>query len=327
MSRRNFLALIASGAAAGVCTALPSAARPVEGRTARIGVLGTAPWAPFEGLREGLRELGYIEGKHMALEYRWNNGHNEAYPALAVELVALPVDLIITIATPAALAARDATSTIPILMVPVGDPIKSGLVANLAHPGGNLTGFTIFTADTAGKRVDVLKQTLPSLSRLAVLANPANPYTKLEFANLEPAAAALGIALETIGASGDEQLDQALDTLRRSPPDAVFVINDQFLLSRRDRIVSSITKDRLPSIYGFREYVDAGGLLYYGSNYRAEFRRAADYVDKILNGTKPGDLPVQQATTFELVINLKNARAIGITVPQRLLAGADEVVE
>ncbi|MBV9859855.1 MAG: ABC transporter substrate-binding protein [Alphaproteobacteria bacterium] len=327
MRRRDVLALVGSGAAIGVCAAFAAAAKPVEGRTARVGVLGTAPWAPFEDLREGLRELGYIEGKHIAFEYRWSNGHNETYPTLAAELVALPVDLIITIATPATLAARDATSTIPILMVPVGDPIKSGLVANLAHPGGNLTGFTIFTADTAGKRVELLKQTLPSLSRLAVLANPVNPYTKLELASVEPAAAALGIALETVEAADDAQLDQALDTLRGSRPDAVFVVNDQFLLSRRDRIVAAVTADRLPSIYGFREYVDAGGLLYYGSNYRAEFRRAADYVDKILNGTKPGDLPVQRATTFELVINLKTAAALGLTVPPSLLAQADEVIE
>jgi putative ABC transport system substrate-binding protein len=327
MRRRDFIAAVRVAAAASVWTALPAMAKPVDGRTARIGVLGTAPWAPFEGLREGLRELGYIEGKHIVFEYRWNKGHNEFYPALAAELAALPVDLIITIATPAALAARDATSSIPILMVPVGDPVKSGLVSNLRHPGGNLTGFTIFTADTAGKRVELLKQALPSLSHLAVLANPANPYTKLEVANLEPAAAALDIALETVGASGDEQLDQALDTLRRHRPDAVFVVNDQFLLSRRDRIVGSITKERLPSIYGFREYVDAGGLLYYGSNYRAEFRRAADYVDKILNGANPGDLPVQQATTFELVLNLKTAKALGLTVPQILLAQADEVIE
>lgn len=326
MKRRDVLALVGGGVAC-VCAAFAATAKPVEGRTARIGVLGTAPWAPFEDLREGLRELGYIEGKHIAFEYRWNKGHNETYPTLAAGLVALPVDLIITIATPAALAARDATSTIPILMVPVGDPIKSGLVANLTHPGGNLTGFTVFTADTAGKRAELLKETVPSLSRLAVLANPANPYTKLEFANLEPTAAALGIALETVGASTDEQLDQALDTLRRRRPDAVLVVNDQFLLSRRDRIVASITEARLPSVYGFREYVDAGGLLYYGSNYRAEFRRAAEYVDKILNGAKPGDLPVQQATTFELVLNLKTAAAIGLTVPRSVLARADEVIE
>jgi putative tryptophan/tyrosine transport system substrate-binding protein len=324
--RRELLALFGS-AAAGVCVALPVTAKPVEGKKANIGVLGTAPWAPFEALREGLRELGYLEGKDIAFEYRWNRGDNKAYPALARELVALPVDVIVTIATPAALAARDATSSIPILMVPVGDPIKSGLASNLSHPGANLTGFTIFTADTAGKRAELLKEALPSLSRLAVLANPTNAYTKLELSNLEPAAAALGLALQTSGASNDEQLDQALDAFHRNPSDAVFVVNDQFLLSRRDRIAAALLKERLPSVYGYREYVDAGGFLYYGSNYRAEFRRAADYVDKILHGTKPGDLPIQQATTFELVVNLKTAKVLGLTVPPSILARADEVIE
>jgi putative ABC transport system substrate-binding protein len=325
--RRELIRLLGGATLAWPLAAGPTTAKPVTGKVARIGVLGTSPWAPFEGLREGLHELGYVEGKNLNFEYRWNGGRNELFPALAAELVALPVDLILTIATPAALAARDATSTIPIVMVPIGDPIKAGLVSNLARPGGNLTGFTNLATEISGKRLEILKQLVPSLSSVAVLGHTNNPFTAIELEYMRPAAATLQISLDLVSASNDEQLGQALGALSRKRPEGVVVINDQFLLTRRDRIVASISNDKLPSVYGYREFVDGGGLAYYGANYRLEMRRMADYVDKILNGTKAGELPVQQPTTFEFVLNLKTALVLGVIVPLTLQAAADEVIE
>ena len=265
----------------------------------------------------GLHPLGYVEGKNHGL-----------YPALAAELVALPVDLILTIGTPPALAARNATSSIPIVMAPVGDPIKSGLVPNLiARPGGNLTGFTTLATEISGKRLELMKELVPSLSTVAVLGNTSNPFTEIELEYMRPAAETLRISLDVVPAANDEPLGQALDALSRKRPDGVVVVNDQFLLTRRDRIAASMSGDKLPSVYGFRDFVDAGGLAYYGANNRLEFRRMADYVDRILNGTKPGDLPVQQPTKFELVVNMKTAKLLGLTVPPALLASADEVIE
>jgi putative ABC transport system substrate-binding protein len=327
VKRRTFITLLGGAAAALPLHARSTAAKPVAGKVTRIGVLGTSPWRPLDGLREGLRELGYAEGKDLIYEYRWNKGRNDLYPALAAELVALPVDLIVAIAVPAALAARNATATIPILMAPVADPIKSGLVSNLARPGGNLTGFTNLASEIVGKRLELLKELVPSLSTVAVLANTTNPYAEYELEHMRPAAAASRISLEIIPTTNDEQLDRALSALSSKRPDGVVVINDQFLLSRHERIAASMAANRMPSVYGFREFVDAGGLSYYGANYRLEFRRMADYVDKILNGTKPGDLPVQVATKFELIVNIKTAKLLGLTVPPTLLATADEVIE
>ena len=327
MRRREFMVLLSGAAASWPLAAGPTAAKPVAGKVARIGVLGTSPWPPFDGLREGLHELGYVEDKDLIFEYRWNRGRNDIYPALAAELVALPVDLIFTIATPAALAARDATPTIPIVMTPIGDPIKTGLVSNLARPGGNLTGFTNLATEISGKRLELLKQMVPPLSSIVVLANTNNPFTAIELEYMRPAAATLQISLEVFPAANDEQLGQALQALSRKRPDGVVVINDQFLLTRRDRIASSIANEKFPSVYGYREFVEAGGLAYYGANYRLEFRRMADYVDKILNGTKAGDLPIQQPTKFDFVLNIKAAKALGLTIPDKLLALADEVIE
>ena len=326
MKRREFLGLL-GGAAICAFAVHPAAGAPVAGKVARIGVLGTAPWPPFEGLREGLRELGYVEGKNVTFEYRWNGGRNDLYPSLAAELVALPVDVIVAIATPAILAARNATATIPIVMAPIADPIKAGLVSNLARPGGMLTGFSNLAADLVGKRLELLKGLVPSLSAVGVLANTTNPYTDFELEHLQPAAAALRISLDVVQATNDEQLDRALRGFRSKRPGGVFVINDQFFLSRHAHVASFMMESRMPSVYGYREFVDAGGLSYYGANYRFEFRQMAEYVDRILNGTKPGDLPVQMVTRFELVINQKTATALGLTIPSMLLALADEVIE
>jgi len=323
--RREFIAGL--GGALACAAARQANAAPTRDRVVRIGVLGTSPWPPFEGLREGLRELGYVEGTNLAFEYRWNGGRNELYPPLAAELAAMPVDLILTIATPAALAARDATATIPIVMAPIGDPIKAGLVSNLAHPGRNLTGFTNLATEISGKRLELLKQIVPSLAAVSVLGNKANPFTDIELQYMRPAAEALRLSLTLVPAANDEQLDEALNAWARLPPHGIVVINDQFLLSRHDRISASLLRTRLPSVFGFREFVDAGGLAYYGANYRLEFRRMADYVDKILNGSKAGDLPIQQPTKFELIVNAKTAKSLGLIMPPTLLATADEVIE
>ena len=325
MKRRTFVTLLGSVATIGVVR--PAHAAPPPGKVIRIGVLGTAPWPPFEGLREGLRELGYVEGRNVTYEYRWNKGRNDLYPALAAELAALPVDLIFTIATPAALAARGATSTIPIIGAPVADPVKSGLAASMARPGSNFTGFTNLAPTVVGKRFELLKELVPSLSRIVVLANTANPYTEFELENLRPTSAALGVTFEVIGASNGEQLDHALRGIGDKRPDGVFVVNDQFLLSGRDRIAAAMASSKIPAVYGFREYVDAGGLIYYGANYPLEFRRMAEYADKILNGTKAGDMPIQMVTKFEMVVNAKAAKALGLIIRDRTLALADEVIE
>jgi putative ABC transport system substrate-binding protein len=327
MQRRAFLKLFGGGMAGPSLAAFRASAKPVEGKAFRIGVLGTSPWPPFEGLSEGLRELGYAEGKNLTFEYRWTRGRNDLYPALAAELVAMPVDLLLTIATPAALAARNATSTIPIVMAPIGDPIKAGLVSNLARPGQNLTGFTNLATEISGKRLELLKEIIPRLSTVSVLGNTTNPFTDIELQYMRPAAESLQLSLHVAAAANDEQLADALDAFGRERADGVVLINDQFLLNRHDRIAASLLNMKLPSVSGFREFVDAGCLAYYGANYRLEFRRMAEYVDKIFNGTKAGDLPIQQPTKFELVVNKKTATSLGLTLPPSLLATADDVLE
>jgi putative ABC transport system substrate-binding protein len=231
------------------------------------------------------------------------------------------------VTTPAALAAQRTTSRIPIIMAAIGDAISTGLVSNLAHPGGNITGFSSLAPDLGVKRVEFLKDLVPTLSRLAVLSNPTNPYAALELERVQPAAVALEIRLQVVSASDDDQLSALLETVRRQSFDGALVINDQFLLSRRDRIVSFMAETRLPAVYGYREFVDIGGLASYATDYRSQFRQAAGYVDKALHGAKPGDLPVQQPTKFELVINLKTANALDLTKPRTLLARVDEIIE
>ena len=324
MRRRDLIALIIGAAAPWllIATIVQVAADPVAGKLALIGVLANAPVAPLDGLREGLRDLGYVEGESLRLEYRWAEGRYDRYPDLAAELVALPVDAIVTVTTPAALAAQRTTSRIPIIMAAIGDAISTGLVSNLAHPGGNITGFSSLAPDLGVKRVEFLKDLVPTLYRLAVLSNTTNPYAALELERVQPAAVALEIRLQVVSASDDDQLSALLETVRRQSFDGVLVINDQFLLSRRDRIVSFMAETRLPAVYGYREFVDIGGLAY-----RSQFRQAAGYIDKVLHGAKPGDLPVQQPTKFELVINLKTANALGLAVQPAILGRVDEVIE
>jgi len=297
------------------------------GKIWRIGVLANEPWAPMDGLREGLRQLGYTEGKTHSLEYRWYQGQAERLPALAADLVNLQVDVIVTVATPATLAAKQATTMIPIVMANVGDPIDTGIVASLARPGGNVTGLSVLTAELEPKRLELLKEVLPNLSRVGVLWNPTNPFEAIAVQHAQRAAQTLGLSLHLVPVRAAHDLDRAFSSITRLRPEAMLVIADQLLLSQRTRIADHMARSRLPTAFTHRAHVEVGGLLSYSANYYESFRRAATFVDKILKGAKPADLPVEQPTRFELVINMKTAKALGLTIPPSVLMRADEVIQ
>jgi putative ABC transport system substrate-binding protein len=292
----------------------------------RIGVLVNEPWPPLEGLRQGLRELGYTEGKNLHIEYRFAEGAAGRFPALAAELVSLSVDAIVAWGTPATLAASKATGSIPIIMS-AGDPVGAGLVASLARPGGNVTGLSSQTAEGEGKRLQLLKELLPNLSRVAVLSNPTNPYCLIAIQYAQRAAVGLGLSLEVANASAVSDLEEAFRTMSSGRSSAALVIADPFLAGQRALVAKLMVENRLPSIYTYHEHVVAGGLMAYSTNYHDIFRREAAFIDKIFRGTKPADLPIEQPTKFELVINAQTARILGLTVPPSLLAIADEVIE
>ena len=327
MKRRKFITLL------GAATAWPLAARAQQtGKMSRIGYLGSSSPSLephyVEAFRQKLRDLGYVEGENIAIEYRWAEGQDDRLPNLATELVRLKPDIIVTTGTPGALAAMQATKTIPIVMASSGDPVGVGLVASLVRPGGNVTGFTILGPELEGKRLEFLKQAVPDLSRIAVLWNPSNPAIVLFFATMENAGRALRISLDpVVEVRRADELDNAFFAIAGARPHALVVLADRFLLAHRKRIVEFAAANRLPGMYPFREYVDAGGLMSYAPSNIELFRGAATYVDKILKGAKPGDLPVQQPTKFELIVNLKSAKAIGIDVPTSLLLRADELIE
>jgi len=274
-----------------------------------------------------LAELGWIEGKNLVVERRYAENRLERLPELAAELVRLNVEVIVATGTLGPLAAKRATSTIPIVMTAAGDPLGSGLVASLARPGGNVTGISLMAPDLGGKRLELLKELLPRLARVAVLWNAANPYAAIVFKETQAAGRTLGIEVQSLEVRGPDDFDGAFDTARKQRPDALITVEDPLTFSHQKRIADFATGQQLPSLYGFREFVVAGGLMSYGANVADLFRRAASYVDKILKGAKPADLPVQQPTTFELVINVKTARALGLEIPPTLLARADEVIE
>jgi putative ABC transport system substrate-binding protein len=282
---------------------------------------------PIDSLRERLRELGWSEGQNVAFAYRWAEGDETRYPTLAAELVALKVDVIVTWGSQAALAAKEATRTIPIVMGAVGTALGSGVVPSLAHPGGNITGFSSQNLELAGKHVGLLKDMIPGIRRVGVLSNAANPTTLLGLGYAETAAKALGLTLDKVEIRNANDLGTALPALSRTHPDAVLVIADTVLLAERRRIVEFMTASRLPAIYAYPEFAEAGGLISYSPDFDDLFRQAAVYVDKILRGTNPGDLPVQQASKFKLVVNLKTAEALGLTVPTLILGITDEVIE
>jgi len=274
-----------------------------------------------------LRELGWIEGKNVTFEHRFAENRLERLPELAAELVRLNVDVIVAVGTLGPLAAKRATTTIPIVMLSAGDPLGTGLVDSLARPGGNVTGMSLMVPDLGGKRLELLKELLPRLSRVAVFWNAANPYPAIVFKETQAAGRTLGIEVHSLEVRGPDDLDGAFAAARQQHPDALISVEDPLIFTYRKRIADFAVAEQLPSLHGFSEEVKAGALIFYGANQPDLIRRAAGYVDKILKGAKPADLPVQQPTTFELVINLKTARALGLEVPPTLLARADEVIE
>ncbi len=278
-------------------------------------------------MRDALRELGYVEGKNLTFERRFAEDRLDRLPGLAAELVSLKVDVIMAAGTLAPLAAKRATSTIPIVMMAAGDPVGSGLVASLAHPGGNVTGMSLMAPDLGGKRLELLKELLPGISRVAVLWNAANPYSALVFKETVGAARTLGVELQSLEIREPPDIDGALEAATGQHADALITVEDPLTIDLRKKIAEFAADHRLPTISGLRVFADSGFLMSYGADLADIIRRSAVYVDKILKGAKPSDLPVEQPTKFELVINLKTAKSLGLTIPSILLARADEVIE
>lgn len=326
-TRRAFLlAALATGS-----VAIAFGARgQTQSKMFRIGYLATtapAGTVNTEAFREGLRERGYVEGRNIAIEYRWVEGTLDRLPGLAAELVRLKVDLIFAWGSPAVAAAKQATSTIPIVFAGVGDPVGSGFIASLARPGGNITGMSNLARGLSGKLMELLAQIVPGIKRVAVLRNPGNPLSVLQLKEVETAARALGLQIQRVDFHAPEDLESAFVSMRKERAAGVVLLADPTIVGHRRRVAELAAKYRLPAIFTGSAYAEAGGLMAYGANAPAMFRRAADYVDRILKGAKPGDLPVEQPTKFELVINGKTAKALGLTIPQALLIMADKVIE
>jgi putative ABC transport system substrate-binding protein len=324
MRRREFIAVLGGAAA------WPLAARAQEvGKIPRIGYLSprTGLSRPDDNFLQALRGLGYIEGKNIFIEYRFAGGEFQRLRGLAADLVQLNVDVIVTVVTQASLAAKEATETIPVVMLGVSDPVASGLVTSLAHPGGNITGTSSETAEVSGKSLESLKEIVPELLRVAVLWNPANAIFQAQsLKEAERAAGALGLELREFGARNSDELDRAFAGISNARVGALMVLGDPTLNVHKARIIDFAATHHIAAIYGTVEHTEAGGLVSYGPDYAAQFGRGAFYVDKILKGVKPADLPVEQPTKFELVINLATAKALGLTIPQSLLLRADRVI-
>jgi putative ABC transport system substrate-binding protein len=326
ISRRTFIRGALVVASAPLATEAQQA-----GKVYRIGLMlgsSVSAAAPHvDEFRQGLRELGWVEGKNFALEIRAAEGKYERFPAFAAELVRLKVDLIVAPTGPAAEAAKNATRTIPIVMMVVPDPVGSGLVASLARPGGNITGLSSLLVELSAKQLEILKEAIPQASRVSVLQNPAAPASPLMVKEVEGAARLLGTQLQVLAARSPEEFDGAFATMIRGRSDALFVLADPMFFLHRTRLADLAAKSRLPTMYAITEHAEAGGLMAYAANGKYNYRRAASYVDKILKGAKPADLPVEQPTRFELVINMKTAKALGLTIPPLLLLRADRLIE
>jgi len=324
IGRREFITLLGGAAAR------PVAARAQQARPPTMGYLGASSAAAeklrIDAFMERLRELGWIEGHTVAIEYRWGEGRTEYFPEIAADLVRLPVDIIVVTSIAAALACKQATAVIPIVFPLAGDPLGTGLVASLARPGGNITGLSSQTTGSAGKRLEILREVIPGLRRLAILASAQYAGRISEMAEIQAAARTLGLGVAAFEIREAEEIAPVFDALKERA-DALYVIGDTIMNSYRVRVSTLAINARLPTVCVAREYVEAGALISYGTNIPHLFRRAAEIVDKILRGTKPGDIPVEQPTKFDLVINLTTAKALGLTVPPSLLARADEVIE
>jgi putative ABC transport system substrate-binding protein len=292
-----------------------------------FGASASSVAARTEAFRQGLRELGYVEGKNIVIEYRYAEGKVDRLPALAAELVRLKVDVIITSGPPVTRAAKEVTSTIPIVMANEADPVGSGVIASLARPGGNITGLSQLSPELTGKRLELLKEVVPKLGRVAVLGTSTSPSTAPSLKEAELAARAFGVKLQFLDVLGPKDIETAFQAAGKGRSEAVLTLGSPVLNAQRKQIVDLALKSRLPAIYPQTEYTEAGGLMYYGTNTPDLFRRAATYVDKILKGAKPADLPVEQPTKFEFVINLKAAKQIGLTIPPNVLVRADRVVK
>jgi putative tryptophan/tyrosine transport system substrate-binding protein len=316
-----------------VADSLGTAAAPPPEKLPRVGYL--SPGSPsnparlrrFEAFRQALRERGYVEGQNIAIESRWAEGKYDRYPALAADLVRVKANVIVAVGGAATQAVQQATKTIPIVMSTVIDPVGSGLVASLARPQGNITGLSIMAPDIVGKQLQVLTEVVPKVSRVAVLWNPANPGSAPQLREAEAAARALGVQLQALEARVPQEIDSAFATMTRERAGALVILADAIFTNQRRQIAELAMKRHLPSVYGVREYAEAGGLMEYSVDALALEARAAIYVDKILKGMKPSDLPIEQPSKFELVINLKTAKAIGLTIPPSLLQRADRVIE
>jgi len=297
----------------------------------RIGFLGNSTAALEANLigpfREGLRDLGYVDGRNILIEYRWAEGKYERFPTLIAELITLKVELIVTAGTPASLAVKKATTTLPLVMIAVGEPVATGLVTSLARPGGNVTGLTSIAEDLEEKRLELLREVIPKLSHIAVLWNPANRIQVILEKEVQAAAQVLRMKVLSLEVRAPEEFDNAFAAILRERPGALLVLADRLFLHHRARVMDFATKHRLPGVHAYQELVEAGGLMSYGPSYADMHRRAATYVDKILKGAKPADLPVQRPIKFELVINLKAAKQIGVTIPQSVLYRADRVIK
>ena len=325
MRRREFIMLLSSAAVTWPCaTRAERSAMPVIGLLGSDAAPAQSEWT--DAFLQRLRELGWSEGRNIIVDYRWSEGHAERFSEIAAEFVQRKVTLILTHTTPPTLAAKQATSTIPIVFATAGDPIGAGIVPSLARPGGNITGLSSQIPDAAGKRLELFQQVVPGLRRLATLADVDNPYAALDLRQIKESASTLGIEVASFEIRRSEELESAFDALKQRV-DALYVLPVPLLFANRARISALALSARLPTLHGVREYVEAGGLMSYGPNWPHMWRRAADLVDKILRGAKPGDIPVEQPTEFDLVINLTTAKALGLTIPEKLLALADEVIE
>ena len=323
MKRREFLTALAGGA-----VAWPGLGFAQQTRTPkRIGLIANSPLPPVNRFRETLRKRGWVEGENLIIEFRYGEGRDDRFPGFAEELVSMPVDVLVVWGTPAAFAAKRATTTIPILIASAGDVVNTGLVSNLARPDANLTGFIALNVDLESKRLELLKEAVPGLSRVVVLANPANPLNRVNLDIARRSGEKLGVKIEVVEAKSAVDIDGALAQIKKSRPDAVLLASDTLLLSKRKEIADFMAEQRIPAIYPFREYAGVGGLFVYGANISVLFERAAEYLDRLLKGEKVGNLPVQQATAFELIVNTRTASALGLTLPPSVLLRADDVIE
>jgi putative tryptophan/tyrosine transport system substrate-binding protein len=323
--RRDFIKLIGGGVAA-----WPLVARGQQPRMPVIGFIsGTWPDAErLRALRQGLKETGYIEGENLIITYSWAEGRVERLPAMIAEVIRRQVTVIVPVGTPPTLAAAAATKTVPITFVIGEDPVRLGIVASLSRPGGNATGINLVSLELVGKRLDLLRELLPQAARVAVLVNPADATTaETTLKDLEPAARAIGLQIQILNASTAAEIDVAFVTIARERPDAIFVASDPFFTSRRVQLANLASRHVIPMTSSTREITEAGGLLSYGSNVPDAWRQLGTYTGRVLNGAKPADLPVVQASKFELVINVQAARILGLAIPPALLARADEVIE